>query len=235
MKKITIPNTFYGRFEPAIFRKRLHRFAAEVEFAGKVEVVHIPNSGRLQELLFPGNQVGLHFEGHPKRQTRFTLVRAAVGGGWAYIDSRLSNRILKAHWRDLPPLAGYDRAWPEVVYGVGRFDLGLCHEATGQAELLEAKCVTLVEEGTGRFPDAPTERGRRHLQELARAVGEGFRGLVIFFAQHPTAEKVGANHATDPAFAARMAEARAAGVEFCAYRVEPGDEWVELTEIPVIW
>jgi DNA-binding sugar fermentation-stimulating protein len=111
-KTILIPNSFYGRTVPAIFHQRLHRFAARVETEEGVEEVHIPNSGRLAELLFAGNQVGLHFEGRKGRKTRYTLVKAQTPDGWAFIDSRLPNRILAKHWQDLPPLRGYDKAYP---------------------------------------------------------------------------------------------------------------------------
>ena len=232
-KTILIPNSFYGPIVPAVFRQRLHRFAARVETEEGVEEVHIPNSGRLRELLFPGNQVGLHFEGRNGRKTRYTLVNAQTPSGWAYIDSRLPNRILAKHWRDFPELGGYEKAYPEKVSGASRFDLALYRGEPPEITFLEAKCVTLVREETGLFPDAPTERGRKHLHELAQLAREGRRSMVFFFLQHPAGRKAGANTATDPEFAIAMAEAIKAGVEFYAYRVFPGEKWVELTRVPV--
>lgn len=232
MESFQLPNLFYGPLIPAIFELRLHRFAAEIVLDSTVETVHIPNSGRLRELLFLGNTVLLHDEGHPGRQTRHTLVGAKVEGGWAYIDSRLPNRILQRCWKQIPLLSEYRQAWPEVGFGSSRFDMALQREEE-PLTLLEAKCVTLVQDGTGRFPDAPTERGQRHLQELGHAVQLGHRGIVIFFAQHPTASVVEANGGTDPKFARLMREAAAKGVEFFGFRVVINENGLSLTPIPV--
>lgn len=231
---ISIPNSFYRELTLAQFQRRLHRFAAEVVLEGQLEVVHIPNSGRLSELLFPGNQVRLHYEGNATRKTRYTLVAAQTDSGWSYIDSRLPNRILAHHWQDLPPLQDFTAAHPEVTFGASRFDLGLRTAEPSKWALLEAKCVTLVRDSCGLFPDAPTERGRKHLQELIHAVQQGQRSFVIYFLQHPAGVKTMANWETDPQFAQLMEEAYNAGVEFYAYRVTPGQTTIELTEVPVI-
>ena len=158
---IIIPNTFYSRLVPAVFHRRLHRFGAEVETEEGREVVHIPNSGRLSELLFPGNRVGLNYEGHSGRKTRYTLVQAQTEAGWAFIDARLPNWILARHWPQLPPLNLYHQAYPEKTWGNSRFDLALQKKGTLKTgeklatAWLEAKCVTLVRERRGLFPDAP--------------------------------------------------------------------------------
>lgn len=233
MSEICLPNIFYGTLVPAVFKQRLHRFAATVSLDGVLETVHVPNSGRLKELLCPGNVVWLHDEGHPKRQTRYTLVAADVTRGRAFIDSRLPNRILARNWRDLPPLAIYDQAWTEVAYGESRFDMALRRKDADPTTLLEAKCVTLVEGGTAFFPDAPSERGRRHLSELAKAAADGTPGAVVFFAQHPAAERIRPHRITDPGFADAMKIAMTAGVMFQGYRVCVEDAWVKLDEIEV--
>ena len=233
-RRIIIPNTFYGRLVPAVFHRRLHRFAAEVEMAEGRETVHIPNSGRLQELLFPGNQVGLNYEGHEGRKTRYTLVGAETEAGWAFIDARLPNRILAQAWRKLPPLSVYDRVYPEKTWGSSRFDLALQKDGSAETAWLEAKCVTLVRNGAGLFPDAPTERGRKHLLELAELSTAGKKAFVLFFLQHPGGVSVQANQEMDPKFAAAMTAAAQAGVAFHAYRVVPGEETVVLTEVPVL-
>ncbi|NLM37966.1 MAG: DNA/RNA nuclease SfsA [Firmicutes bacterium] len=232
--KIIIPNTFYGRLTPAVFHRRLHRFAAEVETEEGRETVHIPNSGRLQELLFTGNTVGLNYEGHPGRQTRYTLVGAETDAGWAFIDARLPNRILAKAWRKLPPLRDYDRVYPERTWGSSRFDLVLQKDASAETAWLEAKCVTLVREGAGLFPDAPTERGSKHLLELAKVGAAGGKAFVLFFLQHPGGVSVQANQEMDPKFTAAMAAAAQAGVAIHAYRVLPAEETVVLTEVPVL-
>lgn len=229
---LQLANIFYGPLVEAAMLKRLHRFAAEVETAGGQEVVHIPNSGRLKELLFAGNQVKLHFEGHDKRKTRHTLVAAHTAWGDSYVDSRLPNRILKAYWRDLPPLMDFSTATPEVSHGDSRFDLALQKEGQDTA-FLEAKCVTLVRDGVGLFPDAPTERGRKHLQELITLRQRGRQAFVFFFVQHPAGVRLAANRETDPEFGKLLAEAGSAGVGLHAFRVEPGEKTIALTPLPV--
>ena len=232
---IVIPNSFYGNLVPAIFRHRLHRFGAEVEMAGgEVEIVHIPNSGRLRELLYSGNRVGLHFEGHPGRKTDYTLVKARTPAGWCYIDSRLPNRILVKHWSELPPLKGFTGASPEVTFGNSRFDLALRGEGLpGKVAFLEAKCVTLIAGKTGLFPDAPTARGRKHLEELIAVAGEGGQAFIFFFLQHPGGGELKANRKTDPGFADLMKKAKEEGVKFYAYRVVLNGEELELELVPV--
>ena len=206
-----------------------------VVVAGKEEVVHIPNSGRLRELLYAGNEVGLHFEGHPNRKTRYSLVAARTPEGWCYLDSRLPNRILTRHWQVLPPLAAYDGAVPEVGYGASRFDLGLREQGTAALDYLEAKCVTLVRDGTGIFPDAPTERGRKHLLELIEVVQSNRRAYLFFFLQHPAGWQIKANRETDPEFSRLMARAHERGVRFYAFRVVFETDRVKLMAIPVLW
>lgn len=230
---IIIPNSFYGRLKPAVFQRRLHRFAAEVETEKGIEVVHLPNSGRLRELLIAGNQVGLNFEGHPGRKTRYTLVKVKAEAGWVFIDTRLPNRILAKHWRQLPPLRTYTDAHPERTWGTSRFDLALQGGEPPETAWLEAKCVTFVQDGIALFPDAPTERGRKHLLELTRIKEGGGRSFVFFFLQHPGGEYIKAHREMDPRFAEAMAAAASAGVEFHGYRVLPGEDRVVLTAVPV--
>lgn len=232
MAAFVISNTFYHSLVQATFDQRLHRFGANVLLDRKIEMVHVPNSGRLRELLYPGNAVLLHEEGHSGRKTKYTIVGAQVVGGWAFIDSRLPNRILKNCWRSIPVLSDYDEAWPEVGFGQSRFDMAL-QKGDEELTFVEAKCVTLVQERCGRFPDAPTERGQRHLQELMKAVQLGHRSMVIFFIQHPLAIETMANETTDPRFARLMREAVNAGVEFHGYRVDISLDCLKLSSIPV--
>ncbi|NLC52687.1 MAG: DNA/RNA nuclease SfsA [Firmicutes bacterium] len=220
---------------PAVFHRRLHRFAAEVETEEGRETVHIPNSGRLQELLFPGNKVGLNFEGHEGRKTRYTLVSAETEAGSAFIDARLPNRILAQAWQKLTPLSIYDQVYPERTWGSSRFDLALQKDDSAETAWLEAKCVTLVRDGAGLFPDAPTERGRKHLLELAKHSADGKKAFVLFFLQHPGGVSVQANQEMDPKFTAAVTIAAQAGVAFYAYRVLFTEETVVLAEVPVLF
>lgn len=146
----------------------------------------------------------------------------------------MPNWILAKHWQDLPPLKGFIEAYPETTFGASRFDLGLRKNDASEMAFLEAKCVTLVQENTGLFPDAPTERGRKHLQELTQIAQAGKQASVVFFLQHPQGQRIRANEATDPQFAELMAEAQTGGVQLYAYRAIPGEENVELTQVPVL-
>ena len=232
-RQIIIPNTFYGRLVPAVFHRRLHRFAAEVETEAGRATVHIPNSGRLRELLFPGNKVGLNDEGHSGRKTRYTLVGAETEAGWAFIDARLPNRILAAAWRKLPPLSVYDRVYPERTWGTAGsiwLSKGRIPRPPGWKPSVSLWCRP----GPACFPTPLTERGRKHLLELAKLSAAGKRAFVFFFLQHPGGVSVQANQEMDPEFTAAVAAAAQAGVAFHAYRVQPAAATVVLTEVPVL-
>jgi sugar fermentation stimulation protein A len=162
------------------------------------------------------------------------LVKVKVEAGWVFIDTRLPNRILAKHWRELPPLCTYTEAHPERKWGGSRFDLALQGGESPDTAWLEAKCVTLVQDGIALFPDAPTERGQKHLLELTRIREEGSRSYVFFFLQHPGGKRIEAHREMDPQFAKAMVAAANVGVEFYGYRVLPGEDQVELTAVPVL-
>jgi sugar fermentation stimulation protein A len=202
----------------AILVRRLNRFAVEVELEGKRAQAHLANSGRLQELMLPGAPVLLVPKDAPGRKTAYDLALVCRDGLWVSADARLPNALFRealAQGR-LAEFAGCRVARAEVVYGGTRLDFLL--EGLQGPLLVETKSVTLVEEGVGLFPDAPTERGRRHLEALAQAAAAGLGAAVVFVVQRADAGAFAPHRQADPRFARALAEAAAAGVRVLAYR-----------------
>lgn len=199
--------------------ERLQRFIARVQVAGTWVEAHVPNSGRLAELMLPGTPVLLRrHPGGARRRTGWDLVLVDHGGGWTCVDTRLppylvAEAIRAGALREFPAACVIAR---EVRLGESRVDLRLTYDET--TCYVETKSVTLVQDGRALFPDAPTARGTRHVLELARAVEEGNRGVVVFVVQRPDAVTFAPHADLDPRFAAGLREARARGVEVLCYR-----------------
>ncbi len=210
------------------FLERPNRFIARVAVEGRTETVHVKNTGRCRELLLPGSRVFLAPGVNPARKTRYDLIAVVKQSGLLVnIDSQAPNRAAAEWFSTL----GYDRVTPEVRYGDSRLDFLL--EKGGERTLLEVKGCTLERDGVGYFPDAPTQRGARHLRELARAVGEGYRAAVAFVIQMDGITAVRPNRDTDPDFARAWGEALRAGVDvrFLLCHVEP-DSLRVVGEVP---
>lgn len=199
-----------------IFIARPNRFSLWVEVNGQRELSHLPNPGRLQEILTPKRRLLLRRARGGKRKTRWTAIGADLSGMLVSIDSTLPNRFFPEALEKgaIPPLRGWRIVAREPRLGAGRSDFLL---ARGKERLyLEVKSVTLVKDGVALFPDAPTTRGRRHLLELAEAVRGGDRAAVLFVVQRPDAMKFGPNAATDPPFAETFRRVLGSGVEMYA-------------------
>ena len=198
----------YGNIIRGRFLERLNRFAASVEINGKKETVHVKNTGRCRELLLPGAEVCLTESGSPGRKTRYDLVAVRKHNGSLFnIDSQAPNRVVR-EWLEGQ---GFDLVKPEYAYGSSRIDFYM--EKGEQKYLMEVKGCTLEIGGIGYFPDAPTERGVKHLHELAKAAGEGYRAFAAFVIQMDGVTKVLPNTETHPAFGKALEEAGAAGVK----------------------
>ncbi len=188
-----------------------------VEVDGQTVAAHVPTSSRMRELLVPGAAVWLAPMGGAKRKTAWSLVLARHGETLVSVDSLAPNRLL-AHALAagaVPEFAGWALAKREAFYGHSRFDFQLARGE--QRGWVEAKSVTLVVDGTALFPDAPTERGARHLRELIDARRAGDRAAALFIIQRGDATQFAPNRALDPAFADALAAAIDAGVEAYAY------------------
>ena len=202
----------------AVFLERMNRFVARVELDGKTESVHVKNTGRLRELLIPGSEVWLADSGNPERKTRYDLIAVRKGDGKLFnIDSQAANAVTLEWLRQ----QDWDEIRPEYTYGSSRVDF--CMRKGEQKTLMEVKGCTLERDGTGFFPDAPTERGVKHIRELIRAAGEGWQAVLAFVIQMDGVSEVKPNRDTDPAFADAMEEAARRGVRirFLTCHVEP--------------
>lgn len=209
------------------FKRRLNRFLAHVLIEGEPVTAHVPNTGRMRELLVDGAEVALEPKASEGRKSAYDLLLARGEGTWVCIDARKANEVFEAAVHSLAgrsdsqglgklpnALRGLSRFRREVAAGRHRFDFELI--ADGEPTLVEVKSVNLVLGGTALFPDAPTERGARHLELLAALRREGRQGLVAFVVLRDDAERLEPNAAMDPRFARALREAKDAGVEVVA-------------------
>ncbi len=214
--------------------QRVNRFVVAVEVGGEVVHAHLANSGRLHELMFPGAPVLLTPRPRVGRKTGLDLALVYVDGVWVSADARLPNRLVMEAVEEgrLGALAGLRVVRREPIFGGARLDL-LLGGPQGQV-LVEAKSVTLVEGGMALFPDAPTLRGRRHLQALMEALRQGLGAAVIFVVQREDAQAFSPHHGADPAFARALGEAHRSGVMVLAYRCRVSPQEVAIADpVPV--
>ena len=208
----------YDNVTRAVFVKRPNRFIAEVNIDGRRETVHVKNTGRCKELLIPGSEVWLTAPGTPDRKTKYDLIAVRKNSGILFnIDSQAPNKVVK-EW-----LASqdYDAVVPEYTYGDSRIDFYM--ERGNEKFLMEVKGCTLEIGGVGYFPDAPTERGVKHIRELIKAKEAGYHAILAFVIQMDGVSEVRANTDTHPEFGTALDEAEKAGVEirFLKCHVEP--------------
>lgn len=222
-------DTYYGTF-----LRRPNRFIAYVDLDGEEVICHVPNTGRLGELLLPGAQVMLSYHSSSTRKTQYELRMVMKNFSWISIDSQLPNALAQeAIATDvIEELQGYSEIRREVTYQNSRFDLQLLGEDTC---FVEVKGVTLERDGWCYFPDAPTERGRKHIDELIKAAKDGYRSALLFIIQIEDIRGFSPNKLTDPAFADKVIQAHENGVEILAYncRVSPQEVSV-IGKIPII-
>lgn len=221
----------YQRMEKAAFLARPNRFIAHVLLDGEEVVCHVKNTGRCRELLIPGAEVWLERGTNPQRKTLYDLIAVRKGERLINMDAQAPNRVFAEWASQLEPEMTALRA--EYTYGQSRLDF--CLETPQGLHLVEVKGVTLEEKGHTRFPDAPTERGIKHLQELIRAVENGHKASVVFVIQMEDVLDFAPNDATHPAFGAALRQAAAAGVQVVAVNCRVAPDSLEiLHRIPVI-
>lgn len=223
-----------GRLCEGRFLRRLNRFAAEVSLYGRRVLAHVPNSGRLPELLVSGRRVLLRRRKEEGRRTACDLLHVSAGGRWVCVDARLPPLLVEDALKAgrIPELSGLSVSNREVALHQGKIDLllagpqGTCY--------VETKAVTLVVEGTALFPDAPTPRGVRHLLALLQAHEEGCRAAVIFVVLRADAFRFAPNWRNDPRFAQTLVRVTRAGVSIFAYRCRVGPRRIEIARaLPV--
>ena len=208
----------YENICQAVLLERLNRFIARVELDRKTETVHVKNTGRCRELLVPGSEVWLTRSGNPARKTKYDLITVRKENGILFnIDSQAANAAALEWLRG----QAWDEIRPEYTYGASRVDFFM--RRGNEKTLMEVKGCTLERNGTGFFPDAPTERGTKHLRELMHAAAEGYHAILAFVIQMDGVYEVRPNRETDPAFADALEEAARHGVKilFLPCHVEP--------------
>lgn len=219
----------YEKVVPGSFLERRDRFAAWVNVDGDPQLCHVKNTGRCKELLIPGAPVWLAPAAPGSaRKTMYDLICVEKAGRPVNIDSQAPNAVF-AEWarEGKSPLGELSLLKAEQKFGSSRLDFYA--EAGGEKCYIEVKGVTLEESGIARFPDAPTQRGVRHMMELIRCREEGFRAMAVFIIQMKGITCFEPNRATDPAFARALEQAASSGVELLALdcQVTPGSLWAD--------
>lgn len=215
----------YRKVIDAKFINRPNRFIAEVEIPERGrEIVHVKNTGRCKELLIPGVDVILEESDNPNRKTKYDLIAVSKEGmGWINIDSQAPNKVVYEWLKK----QGYSYIKPEYKYGNSRIDFYM--EKENDKYLMEVKGCTLEIDRIGYFPDAPTERGVKHLRELTLATKKGYKCIIAFVIQMEGITEVRPNISTHPEFGIALKEAKDAGVEiwYMPCRVMPDELFIE--------
>ena len=205
----------YGTVIPGRFVDRPNRFVAHVETAEGLQTVHVKNTGRCRELLLPGAAVYLERGTSPARKTAFDLIAVEKGDRLVNMDAQAPNKVFGEWVGSGGFLPEVTAVRPEFTFGESRLDF--CLETPQGPCLVEVKGVTLEEGGEARFPDAPTERGVKHIRELRRAAEAGLGAVLFFVVQMENVRSVAPNDETHPAFGAALREAVSRGVRVCAW------------------
>ncbi len=219
--------------------RRYKRFLADIELAdGRIVTAHTPNTGSMAGLTQPGNRVWLRDSGNPKRKYPLSWILVEARPGIIVgIDTGMTNRLVREAIEEgvIDSLRGYDNIRGEVRYGRERSRIDLLLESGPKERCwVEVKNVTLVENGTACFPDAVTERGRKHLRELAHIVETGERGVIFFCVQRGDAERLRPADHIDPAYGETLRQVVARGVEAMAWRASVTPREIRLdTVLPV--
>ena len=214
-----------------VFRSRPNRFIAHVEIGGEMQVVHVKNTGRCRELLVPGCRVWCQRADNPARKTQYDLIAVEKGSRLINMDSQAPNRAA-GEWLASGGLGEIDNLRPETTHGDSRFDFSFTR--AGKPCFLEVKGVTLEADGVCAFPDAPTQRGAKHLRGLAEAARQGYGAYVLFVIQMEDVKYLHPNDRTDPAFGTALREAAQHGVQVLAVQCRVTPESMEITEfVPV--
>jgi len=205
----------YDNIVAGKFLERPNRFIAKVEIAGAVETVHVKNTGRCKELLVPGTAVYLQHFSNTTRKTKYDLIAVEKGSLLINMDSQAPNKVVQEWLLQQQPFGPITYLKPEYTYGKSRVDFYL--EMGDRKMLLEVKGVTLEQNGIVLFPDAPTERGLKHIEELIMCLKDGYEAGIVFVVQMEQAEYFTPNMKTQPEFGKALAKAQQAGVKVLAY------------------
>ena len=222
----------YKETEKAVFLKRPNRFIAEVEIQGKRETVHVKNTGRCKELLIPGTEVILEKSGNPNRKTKYDLICVNKQGRLVNMDSQIPNKAAEERIKKGGLFPEEVTIRPEKKYGNSRFDLYV--ESPIRRAFVEVKGVTLEEDNIVRFPDAPTVRGIKHVEELIHCMEEGYEAYLLLVIQMKGVKKFMPNWDTQPEFGQALIKAEKAGVKILARDCLVTEDTIEIQEeVPV--
>lgn len=223
----------YANIRPALFRSRPNRFIAKVEIDGQEETVHVKNTGRCRELLIPGRTVWLEEGSNPSRKTKYDLIAVDKDGLLVNMDAQAPNKVF-AEWVQTGNfVSNLTLLRPETTWGKSRFDF--YWEAGDRRGFVEVKGCTLEDNGWCRFPDAPTERGVKHLNELVSCMADGYEAAVCFVIQMDGMKQFSPNDATHPAFGDALRAASKAGVQVLAVGCAVTPDTLNITHfIPVV-
>lgn len=219
----------YKNMVSGTFLARPNRFIAHVEIHDTLEVCHVKNTGRCKELLPAGAKVWCQRSDNPARKTKFDLITVKKGDRLINMDSQAPNAAVK-EWLLSGGLGEIENLKAESVHGDSRFDFSFTRE--GKSCFLEVKGVTLESDGVCAFPDAPTERGTKHLKGLTQAAKDGYGAFVLFVIQMADVKYLHPNDATDPAFGMALREAAANGVTVLAVDCAVTEDRMEI-RLPV--
>lgn len=207
----------YNNIHEAIFIDRPNRFIANVDINGKIEQVHVKNTGRCKEILTKGTKVYIEKSDNPNRKTRYSLISAYKNDMLINIDSQVPNKVVYEAIKNnqVSGLKDLKILKTEVSYKNSRFDL--YYETEKDKGFIEVKGVTLEKDGLALFPDAPTKRGTKHIYELIDSVNKNYRSYIFFLIQIDNIYKFTPNIERDPDFSEALDRARDKGVEILAY------------------
>ena len=211
LKEVSIMK--YGNMVPGVFLARPNRFVAHVQIGGESQICHVKNTGRCRELLPAGAEVWCQESTNPNRKTKYDLITVRKGSRLINMDSQAPNAAVK-EWLLSGGLGPIENLKAEAVHGDSRFDFSFTKD--GKTCFLEVKGVTLEHDGICAFPDAPTERGAKHLRGLTKLAQEGCGAYVLFVIQMANVRWIHPNDATDPEFGKALREAAANGVQVLA-------------------
>ena len=218
----------YGRVIEGVFLERPNRFIAYCDIDGNREKVHVKNTGRCKELLVPGAKVYLSVSDNPERSTKWDLIAVMKGDRLINMDSQVPNDVAAEGLRGIPMFSDVTEIRREFRYGNSRIDIMASDQRNRY--LIEVKGVTLENDGVAMFPDAPTERGAKHLRELISSIDDGYVPYILFVIQMEDVHHFEPNRITDPAFSDTLKEAKDAGVNVLAYTCKVTPDSLELSD-----
>jgi sugar fermentation stimulation protein A len=223
----------YNNIKKGIFKARPNRFVAYIEIDGCIEICHVKNTGRCKELLIPDCIVYVEEAANTARKTRYSLIAVKKGERIINMDSQIPNKAVHEWLLTGKLFEDILLIKPEKVYGSSRFDFYI--ETSKQKIFMEVKGVTLEEDGVVRFPDAPTERGIKHMKELIACTKEGYEAYILFVIQMSDVQRFEPNDVTHPEFGITLRRAKSEGVHVLAYDCKVSPESICIKNaVPVV-